>query len=43
MDKNLPFPCIKHVYFTFTERPDIDFDLSLGVIGKIQKLMYNNI
>lgn len=32
MDKNLPFPCVKHVYFTFKERPDIDFDLSLGVI-----------
>ncbi|XP_063685050.1 uncharacterized protein LOC134819187 [Bolinopsis microptera] len=32
MDKSLPFPCIKHVYFTFRERPDIKFDLSLGVI-----------
>ncbi|XP_063685510.1 uncharacterized protein LOC134819485 [Bolinopsis microptera] len=32
IDKDLPFPCIKHVYFTFIERPDINFDLSLGVI-----------
>ena len=31
----MPFPCIKHIYFTFKERPDINFDLiSLGVIGK---------
>ena len=35
MDKSMSFPCIKHVYFTFKERPDIDFDLSLGVIGTL--------
>lgn len=33
LDKKLPFPGIRHVYFTFQERPEINFDVSYGLVG----------
>ena len=34
MDQTMDFPCIRHVFATFQERPDIKFDIEYGMIGK---------
>lgn len=48
LDKTLPFPGIRHVYFSLQKRPEIHFDVNYGLVGMdsipfIKKLILDKI